>query len=108
PPHGRMIVTGGEVHLDDAFIPGNAYLGYSYVDAENLLPLSDGVEVLHSRGGVSFKENYFGPLAPGYYTGQVGLPPINDSGKLHTGLFQYMLKLSQLRGDANAPAGTPA
>lgn len=100
---GRMRVLGGEVHLDDAYFPGNAYLGFSNISADDLLPLSDAIEVLHSKGGVSFKENFFGPLDPRRYSGDPGTAsdptrPKNDSGSVQTLLFQYMLKLSQLTG----------
>lgn len=72
-----------------------------------MLPLSDAVEVVHSKGGLNFKENYFGDLHPGYYVGEVGLPPVNDAGTVQTVLFQYMLKLSQLRGGAPVAPAAP-
>jgi hypothetical protein len=96
----RMTVVGGEVHVDHP-VAGNGYVGYSYIDAQRILPLSDGVQVLHGANGAGFKENYFGPLSP-------QVPPFlqqgkddprrDDSGKLHTILFQYILRAAPLLG----------
>jgi hypothetical protein len=96
----RMTIVGGELHSDHP-VAGNGYVGYSYIDAERILPLSDGVQVLHGANGAGFKENYFGPLS-------AGVPPVlqqgkddprrDDSGKLHTVLFQYILRAAPLLG----------
>jgi len=53
----RMTVAGAELHSDHP-LAGNGYVGYSYIDANNILPLSDGVQVLHGSVGAVFKDNY--------------------------------------------------
>jgi hypothetical protein len=96
----RMTIVGGEVHSDHP-VAGSGYLGYSFIDAERILPLSDGVQVLHGSTGAVFKENYFGPLpqasAQLLKTG-IDDPRRDDSGKLHTILFQYILRAAPLLG----------
>jgi hypothetical protein len=107
-PEGRMTVVGGEVHLDSPTI-GNAYVGYSHIDADKVLPLSDGIQVLHGSTGFSFKQNYFGqlqtvsvPAAAGTLPGPG--PNHDDSGSVDTVLGQYVVKLSQVLGTgANGP-----
>jgi hypothetical protein len=99
-PMSRMVVTGGDVHADSENI--NLYLGYSHVDGENLFPLSDVLQVLHSGTGRAFKLNYFGqktrapnddPRLPG------GLTPTNVSGTLDTVLWESLVKIAPLLGD---------
>jgi hypothetical protein len=96
----RMTIAGGEIHTDHP-VAGHGYVGYSYINGENLLPLSDGVQVLHGSTGAVFKDNYFGRLpldAPGVL--QTGANDLrrDDSGKLHTVLFQYILRAAPLLG----------
>lgn len=96
----RMTIAGGELHSDHP-IAGNGYIGYSYIDAERILPLADGVQVLHGTTGWNFKDNYFGKLPP-------TVPPVlktgiednrrDDSGKLHSVLFQYIVRAAPLLG----------
>ena len=96
----RMTVAGAEVHSDHP-VAGSGYVGYSFIDAKNLLPLADGVQVLHGSTGAVFKDNYFGRLDP-------SVPPLlqtgaddprrDDSGKLHSVLFQYILRAAPLLG----------
>jgi hypothetical protein len=96
----RMTVMGGEIHSDHP-IAGNSYLGYSFIDAERVLPLSDGVQVLHGSTGAVFKNNYFGQLPadlPLLLQTGVDSPRRDDSGKLHTLLFQYILRAAPLFG----------
>ncbi len=96
----RMNIFGGEIHTDHP-VAGHGYVGYSYIDAERILPLSDGVQVIHGSTGYVFKENYFGALPD---TGPIpeglkqGLDPLgrDDSGKVQTLLFQYMLRAAPL------------
>ena len=95
-----MTIAGAEIHTDHP-VAGNGYIGYSYVDAKSILPLSDGVQLLHGSTGAVFKDNYFGRLpadAPAVLvTGQNDLRR-DDSGKLHTVLFQYILRAAPLLG----------
>jgi len=88
----RVSVVGGDVHVDKELF--NAYLGYSHVDANNVYPLSDGVNVLHSGSGRSLKLNYFGQKDR--FT---GLTPSNFGGTIDTLLWQGMLRVAPLLGD---------
>jgi hypothetical protein len=95
-----MTIVGAEVHSDHP-VAGSGYVGFSYIDAERILPLSDGVQVLHGKEGWVFKDNYFGKLP-------VSVPPIlktglddnrrDDSGKVSSVLFQYILRAAPLFG----------
>jgi len=96
----RMTVMGAELHSDHP-VAGSGYVGYSYVDAKSILPLSDGVQVLHGANGAGFKNNYFGALpASAQASLAQGLEDSqrDDSGKLHTVLFQYILRAAPLFG----------
>jgi len=86
-----LTVTGGEVHVDGPVI-GSAYLGYSHIKADNILPLADGIQVLHGANGLGFKQNYFGALD------FVSLQPRNDSGTVDSVLGQYILHFAPLVG----------
>lgn len=84
----RMTITGAEVHIDDEAI-GNGFLGYSHVDAVNVMPLMDAIQVLHGSTGRGFKYNYFGEKPrEGEVLGN------NDTGTVDTLLFQYVLHLA--------------
>jgi hypothetical protein len=91
-PEARLTVTGADVHLDGEI--GNAYIGYSHVDADELYPLGDGVQLLHSGTGRSFKLNFFGEKER--LTGDTGR---NDSGTVDTILTQFHLRASDLFND---------
>jgi hypothetical protein len=98
-----MMVYGGEVHLDHP-IAGNGYLGYSHVDAKNIMPLSDAIQVIHGSTGAVFKENYFGPQPLVYhregFSDEIVGPDseFDDSGTVDTLLFQYIFRLAPLVG----------
>ena len=91
-PEARLTVTGADVHLDGEI--GNAYVGYSHVDADELYPLADGVQVLHSGTGRSFKLNYFGEKER--LTGDTAR---NDSGTVDTVLTQFHVRIADLLDD---------
>jgi hypothetical protein len=97
-----MTVLGGEVHVDGPKM-GSGYIGYSHVNADSILPLGSGLEVLHGFDGFGFKQNYFGKLTnlaslePNPLTNP-NPGPHNDSGKVDTVLFQYILRLAPLIG----------
>jgi len=96
----RMAVTGAEVHADSE--NANLYLGYSHVDGENLFPLSDVLQLLHSGTGRAFKLNYFGQKTRGPDDDprlQGGFTPTNVSGTLDTILWEGIVKLAPLLGD---------
>lgn len=88
----RTTVVGGDIHIDKELF--NAYLGYSHIDANNVYPLSDGVNVLHSGSGRSLKLNYFGQKDR--FT---GLTPSNFGGTVDTLLWEGMLRVAPLIGD---------
>ncbi|HEX2869751.1 MAG TPA: hypothetical protein VHP33_00820 [Polyangiaceae bacterium] len=96
----RMTIAGAELHSDHP-VAGNGYVGYSYIDAERILPLADGVQVLHGTTGWNFKDNYFGKLpVPVQKVLATGVEDAgrDDSGKLHSVLFQYILRAAPLLG----------
>jgi hypothetical protein len=108
PPQNRvedasLMVVGGEVHLDHP-TAGNGYLGYSHIDAADIMPLTDALQVIHGSTGPVFKEQYFGaqPLVykqEGFADAPVGPgSPFDDSGTVDTLLFQYILRLGPLLG----------
>jgi hypothetical protein len=96
-PKADMTVFGGEVHVDDDHL-GSGYLGYSHVSAENILPLGDGLELLHSRNGLQFTDNYFFNVDDSYYQVGADPTPIIDTGSVDTILFQYLFKLGPALG----------
>ncbi len=93
-----LTVTGADLHVDDD-TAGNGYIGFSHASADNILPLADGLELLHSRNGLQFTENYFQTIPDTYYqAGAANLPAPVDSGTVDSLLFQYMLRLAPLLG----------
>lgn len=88
----RMSVIGGDVHVDKELY--HAYVGYSHIDANNLYPLGDAVNVLHSGSGRAFKLNYFGQKDR-----FSGVTPSNFSGTLDTVLWQLIVRVAPLIGD---------
>jgi hypothetical protein len=88
----RLNVVGGDVHWDKELY--NLYVGYSHIDANNVYPLGDAVNVLHSGSGRSLKLNYFGQKDR--FT---GITPSNFSGTVDTVLWQAMLRVAPLIGD---------
>ncbi|MES1205135.1 MAG: hypothetical protein ABUS79_04285 [Pseudomonadota bacterium] len=99
PSPGRMTVLGAEARLNGG-VYGDGYLGFSYIDAKNILVLADALEVLHSFGGWQFKQNYFG-VTFNPHTGAY-LGPQNESGTVKTLSFQYTFSFAAL---ARYPAG---
>lgn len=65
-----MTVAGAELHVDDE-VTGHGHIGFSHVAADEILPLADGLEVLHARNGQHFTDNYFNPVTDAYF----GVPP---------------------------------
>jgi hypothetical protein len=96
-----LMVYGGEVHLDHP-IAGNGYLGYSHIDASDIMPLTDAIQVIHGSTGPVFKEQYFG-AQPLIYQGPVDEPvgptsKFDDTGTVDTVLFQYIFRLAPILG----------
>jgi hypothetical protein len=97
---GSMSIFGGEVHVDHP-VAGNGYVGYSYIDAKRILPLSDAVQVVHGGTGAVFKENYFGKLPQETATALLtrnDWPGRDDSGTVQTLLAQHILRVRPLLG----------
>src|SRR5262249_33701368 len=93
---GRLTVYGADIHLDDDEL-GHFYIGYSHVDGKNLLPLDEALQVIHGGDGYNFKLEYFGgkDRRP-----SVNATPTNDSGTVDTLMWQYVLRLAPLMGEA--------
>lgn len=96
----RLTTMGGDVHMDSENV--GVYLGYSHIDGQNLFPLADALQVLHSGTGRSFKLNYFGQKTRGPNDDprlQGGLTPTNTSGTLDTILWESLVNVAPLIGD---------
>lgn len=77
-PDGSIRVVGADVKLIGGYL-GEAYLGYSNINAKNAIAVSDSIEVLHSQGGWQLANNYFGG---------------DGTGSMNTILFQYRFSLA--------------
>jgi hypothetical protein len=108
PPEGRLTVVGGEIHADSPTL-GSLFAGYSHIDAKKVLPLADGIQVLHGSTGFSFKQNYFGPLSTVALVGAMAAansnvpllnpgPDRDDTGTVDTVMAEYVIKLAPLLG----------
>jgi len=94
PQPGHMTIYGLDFRLSGGVF-GEGYIGWSHIDAKNVLALADAVEVLHSFAGWNFKQNFFGrtydPHTGNFYQG-----PQNESGTVDTILAQYTFSLGAL------------
>jgi len=81
----RIMVYGADIKQLHPWI-GDAYAGFSIIDARNAMYLGDAIEVLHSFGGWQLHDNYFG--APG------GTDVV--TGKVYSLLAQYSVSFGQL------------
>jgi hypothetical protein len=84
-PRPRIMTYGADIKQLHPWL-GDAYLGFSVVDAKNAMYLGDAIEVLHSFGGWQLHDNYFG--RPG------GVDTV--TGKIYSVLAQYSLSFGQL------------
>ena len=84
-PRPRIMVYGADIKQLHPWI-GDAYAGFSVIDARNAIYLGDAIEVLHSFGGWQLHDNYF------------GRPGDTDlvTGKVYTALAQYSISLGQV------------
>ena len=73
---------------------GDGYIGYSHIDARNINALADSLEVVHSRSGYNFKQNFFG-LTYDPHTG-VYNGPQNETGTVDNIGFQYSFSFGAL------------
>jgi hypothetical protein len=108
PPKGKaepasLMVFGGEVHIDSP-IAGNGYLGYSHVNARDIMPLGDAIQLIHGTTGAVFKDNYFGVQPTKYHLGPMNdsivgpESPFDDTGTVDTVLAQYIFRLGPVLG----------
>jgi hypothetical protein len=84
-PRPRIMTYGADVKQLHPWI-GDAYAGFSVIDARNAIYLGDAIEVLHSFGGWQLHDNYF------------GRPGDTDTvtGKVYSALAQYSISLGQV------------
>lgn len=88
PQDARLSVVGAEVHVDHPRW-GSGFLGYSHTWADNLMPLNDGLQVIHGARGYDFKLQYFGNKLRNFDGSGAYLP--YDNGRVETILFQHKL-----------------
>jgi hypothetical protein len=93
PIQGSMAVVGADVRFNGGVF-GDGYLAYSHVDARNINALADSLEIVHSRSGYNFKQNFFGRTYDphtGVYTG-----PQNETGTVDNIGLQYSFSFGAL------------
>ena len=93
PIQGSLAVVGAEARFSGG-VYGDGYLGYSHIDARNINALAESLEVIHSRSGYNFKQNFFGQTYDahtGVYQG-----PQNETGTVDNIAFQYSFSLGAL------------
>ena len=67
---------------------------YSHIDARNINALADSLEIVHSRSGYNFKQNFFG-LSYNPHTG-VYNGPQNETGTVDNIGLQYTFSFGAL------------
>jgi len=93
PIQGSMAIVGAEARLNGGVF-GDGYVAYSHIDARNINALADSLEVVHSRSGYNFKQNFFGQTFDphsGVYQG-----PENETGTVDNIGFQYSFSFGAL------------
>jgi hypothetical protein len=85
-PDPRMLIYGIDAKLLSGFL-GDGYIGWSRINARNILYLQDAIEVIHSFGGWQFRDNFLGGR---------GLNAAEANGDVDTILFQHVLSLGSL------------
>jgi hypothetical protein len=93
PIQGSMAVLGAEARLNGG-VYGDGYAAYSHIDARNINALADSLEIVHSRSGYNFKQNFFGNSYDphsGVYTG-----PQNETGTVDNIALQYTFSFGAL------------
>jgi hypothetical protein len=61
---------------------GDGYIGFSHVDADDIIRVGEGLELLHSISGWNVRDNFFGQQSSG-------------SGTIDSVMFQYTLSLAR-------------
>ncbi|HXU00821.1 MAG TPA: hypothetical protein VN903_07510 [Polyangia bacterium] len=93
PVQGSMAVVGAEARLNGGVF-GDGYIAYSHIDARNINALADSLEIVHSRSGYNFKQNFFGQTYDphtGVYQG-----PQNETGTVDNVGLQYSFSFGAL------------
>jgi hypothetical protein len=88
-----MAVVGAEARLNGGVF-GDGYIAFSHIDARNINALADSLEVVHSRSGYNFKQNFFGRTFnphTGVYNG-----PENETGTVDNIGLQYSFSFGAL------------
>jgi len=79
---GRINVYGADLKLIGGVF-GEGYVGFSHVDARNIMRLGQSIELMHSYSGWNMRDNFF----PGSTTG---------TGTIDSVLFQYSYSIATL------------
>jgi hypothetical protein len=87
---GRLMVYGGELRFMGG-VYGDGYVGFSRVEARDILSIADGLELLHSQNGWQFRNNFFGA-----FDARDGSTAGDPNGRVDTLLFQYELSLGKI------------
>lgn len=93
PIQGSISVVGAEARLTGG-VYGDGYAAYSRIDARNINALAESLEMVHSRSGYNFKQNFFGQTYDahtGFYQG-----PQNETGTVDNIAFQYAFSFGAL------------
>ncbi len=96
---GKYLIAGAELKLNGAFF-GDLYLGFSTIKTDGIARMPNAIEVVHSIGGWSFLENYYGDIRlknaddPNLPAKDGQLNP--GTGRVNTFLWQYTFSAARL------------
>jgi hypothetical protein len=93
PIQGSIGVLGADVRLNGG-VYGDGYFAYSHIDARNINALADSLEVIHSRSGYNFKQNFFGQTYDPHSGSYQG--PQNETGTVDNLALQYSFSFGAL------------
>jgi len=93
PIQGSIGVLGADVRLNGG-VYGDGYFAYSHIDARNINALADSLEVIHSRSGYNFKQNFFGQTYDPHSGSYQG--PQNETGTVDNIALQYSFSFGAL------------
>ena len=95
---GKQLIAGAELRTEGAVF-GDLYLGFSTMETDGLARMSDAVEVLHSRGGWSILNNFYGDMVlreSDVCSDTTANCPNPGTGRINTLAWQYDLSLAKL------------
>ena len=93
PIQGSIAVVGAEVRFSGGAL-GEGYAAYSHIDARNINALADSLEMIHSRSGYNFKQNFFGRTYDAHSGSYEG--PQNETGTVDNIALQYSFSFGAL------------